>query len=125
MPSAIRHVTVHCRDPWALAGFWAEVLDGRRQDDDAPGDPSVLVTHAGPPVLFEQATEVRPGPGRWHLDLQPDTTRAAEVARLLELGATLLHERTRPDGSGWVVLADPEGNELCVERSAAEQSAGA
>ena len=124
MPSAIRHVTVHCLDPWELAGFWARVLGGRRQDDDAPGDPSVLVTHAGPPVLFEQATEVGPAPGRWHLDLQPDTTRAAEVARLLELGATLLHDRTRPDGSGWVVLADPEGNALCVERSAAEQGAG-
>jgi hypothetical protein len=33
----------------------------------------------------------------------------------------VLHDRTRPDGSGWVVLADPEGNELCVERSAAER----
>ena len=28
-----------------------------------------------------------------------------------------------PDGTGWAVLADPEGNELCVLRSAAERAA--
>jgi len=29
----------------------------------------------------------------------------------------------RPDGTGWVVLADPEGNEFCVLRSQAERDA--
>ena len=33
-------------------------------------------------------------------------------------------DRRQPDGTGWVVLADPEGNEFCVERSAAERTAG-
>ncbi len=58
---------------------------------------------------------------RLHLDLEPATTRETEVARLLALGATLLDDRRRPDGSGWQVLADPEGNELCVERTPAER----
>ncbi len=112
----IRHVTVNARDPYALATFWAAALGGRLQDDDVPGDPAALVTSAGPPLLFEQAE------GRQtHLDLVPDLPRAQEVERLLALGATVLHDRTRPDGSGWVVLADPEGNPFCVERSGPER----
>lgn len=56
-----------------------------------------------------------------HLDLQPqDRTRDEEVERLLAIGATLVDDRRKPDGKGWAVLADPEGNEFCVERSAAE-----
>lgn len=51
---------------------------------------------------------------RAHVDLTPDSTRAAEVERLLRLGAAHIADHVRPDGSGWVVLADPEGNEFCV-----------
>ena len=60
---------------------------------------------------------------RIHLDLVPDSTRDQEVERLLGIGATLVDDRRRPDGSGWVVLSDPEGNEFCVERSPAERAA--
>jgi len=48
---------------------------------------------------------------------------SSEVACLLSLGATLVDDQRRPDGTGWVVLADPEGNEFCVERSARERTA--
>ena len=41
-------------------------------------------------------------------------TRDEEVDRVLELGASLVADRRNADGSGWVVLADPEGNEFCV-----------
>jgi Glyoxalase-like domain len=61
---------------------------------------------------------------RVHLDLMPtDRTRDEEVERLLGIGATLVADHRRPDGTGWVVLADPEGNEFCIERSAAERAA--
>ncbi len=61
---------------------------------------------------------------RVHLDLTPTRrTRDEEVARLQGLGATIVDDRRRPDGTGWVVMADPEGNEFDVERSAAERSA--
>ena len=120
MTSAVRHVTVSCLDPYALAGFWAQVVGGRLQDDDAPGDPEALVTSAGPPLLFVRVDDLADR-SRVHLDLQPDVPREQEVARLLGLGARLVADRTRPDGTGWVTLADPEGNELCVERSAAER----
>ena len=52
---------------------------------------------------------------RLHLDLRPvDGTREQEVERLLALGATQVADYRRPDGGGWVTLADPEGNEFCI-----------
>jgi hypothetical protein len=52
---------------------------------------------------------------RVHLDLRPaDGTREQEVERILALGASQLADHRRPDGSGWITLADPEGNEFCI-----------
>ncbi len=45
------------------------------------------------------------------------------MERLLDLGATFVGDHREPDGSGWVVLADPEGNEFCVLRSASDRRA--
>ncbi|HET7349393.1 MAG TPA: VOC family protein, partial [Marmoricola sp.] len=58
---------------------------------------------------------------RLHLDLRPSAgTRDEELERLLGLGATQVADLRQDDGSGWVVLADPEGNEFCILRSEAE-----
>ncbi|MCW2615504.1 MAG: DinB family protein [Frankiales bacterium] len=48
-------------------------------------------------------------------------SRSEEVARLTSLGATVVRDMVREDGRGWVVMADPAGNEYCVERGAAER----
>jgi hypothetical protein len=72
--------------------------------------------------LFERVPEGKATKNRVHLDLTPDTTREQEVARLVSLGATEVGDHRRPDGSGWIVLADPEGNEFCVERSDSERA---
>ena len=57
-----------------------------------------------------------------HLDVIPaDRTQDEEIARLVGLGARVVSDG-RPE-VGWVVLADPEGNEFCVEISAAEMKA--
>jgi predicted enzyme related to lactoylglutathione lyase len=50
-------------------------------------------------------------------------TRDDEVQRLRAVGAAQVDDQRRPDGTGWVVLADPEGNEFCVLRSDAERAA--
>ncbi|WP_282691739.1 VOC family protein [Streptomyces sp. CC208A] len=122
MSSLVRHVTIDCADAYALAGFWAKALDGKLSDDDEPGDPEALVESAGAGLLFIQVPEPKAVKNRVHLDLQPqDRTRDEEVDRLLALGATLVGDRRRPDGTGWVTLADPEGNEFCVERGKAER----
>lgn len=121
----IRHLTIHCDDPYGLATFWAEVLGGSLHPDDQPGDPEALVTwddHA-PALLFVHVNEPSTEHGPLHLDLQPvNETRDEAVHRVLELGGRELADRRRDDGTGWVTMADPEGNVFCVERSAAERS---
>ncbi|MYW69709.1 glyoxalase/bleomycin resistance/dioxygenase family protein [Streptomyces sp. SID8379] len=123
MSSLIRHVTIDCADPYTLAGFWAEALGGALAADDNPGDPEALVESASVGVLFIRVPEGKAAKNRVHLDLQPqERTRDEEVDRLLALGATLQGDHRRPDGTGWVTLHDPEGNEFCVERSAKERA---
>ncbi|GGY52231.1 VOC family protein [Streptomyces omiyaensis] len=124
MSSLVRHVTIDCADAYALARFWAEVLDAKVSDDDRPGDPEALVESGGAGLLFIRVPEPKTVKNRVHLDVQPqDRTRDEEVERLLALGATLVGDHRNPDGTGWATLADPEGNEFCVERSAAERAA--
>ena len=43
MTSLIRHITVDCTDPYALAGFWSEVTGNPRHPDDKPDDTAALV----------------------------------------------------------------------------------
>ena len=75
-------------------------------------------------MLFVQVPDAKTVKNRAHLDLEPsDRSRDEEVARVLELGALLVDDQRRPDGTGWVVLGDPEGNEFCVLRSAEERAA--
>ncbi|MEU1515898.1 VOC family protein [Streptomyces sp. NPDC005811] len=124
MTSAIRHVTIDCSDAYAVASFWSEVLGRPLHEDDKPGDDEVLIQ--GPGLLFVTVPETKTIKNRVHLDLEPqDRTRDEEVERLLALGATLVADRRRPDGTGWALLADPEGNEFCVERSRSERAAPA
>ena len=49
---------------------------------------------------------------RVHLDLQADD-RAAEVERLVSLGATVVHDKDEWNVR-WTSLSDPECNEFCV-----------
>ncbi|MER7578937.1 VOC family protein [Kitasatospora sp. NPDC097691] len=124
MASLVRHVTIDCADPHALAGFWARALEGTLGEDDNPGDEEVLVESAGAGLLFIRVPEGKSVKNRVHLDLQPqDRSRDEEAERLVALGATVVADHRRPDGTGWITLADPEGNEFCVERSRTERAA--
>jgi predicted enzyme related to lactoylglutathione lyase len=122
----MHNVTVDCTDARALAAFWSQALGWHVWGDD---DPEVLVSPAfprggeAPAMLFIPVPEGRTVKNRLHLDLEPlDRTRDEEVVRLVGLGATLVEDHRNPDGSGWVWLADPEGNDFCVERAAAERA---
>jgi Glyoxalase-like domain len=122
----IRDIVIDCRDAPALAGFWADVLDGydvRPYDADEIArlaqrgltpetDPVVAVDGTGPTLFFQKVPEQKVAKNRLHLDLTADD-RAGEVARLRELGATVYDELPR-----WTVMRDPEGNEFCVFDSA-------
>jgi len=73
-------------------------------------------------VLFEQVPDEKVVKNRVHIDVWPtDRTRDEMVDHLVRMGATVVADHRRPDGTGWVMMADPEGNEFCVERGAAER----
>ena len=124
MPSSVLNVSVDCADPYQLCQFWSQVTGKPVPDEDQPGDDEVgFQLNDDTALLFLRVPEPKTVKNRLHLCLQPDIPRDEEVERLLGLGATLVNDLRNPDGTGWAVLADPEGNEFCVLRSAAERAA--
>lgn len=124
MASTVTNIAIDCANAYQLARFWAEVTGHPVDPEDGPGDEETAVTLPGGPTLyFNQVPEPKTTKNRLHLCLRPDTTRDEEVQRLLELGASLVDDLRRPDGWGWVVLADPEGNEFCVLLADSERAA--
>jgi predicted enzyme related to lactoylglutathione lyase len=124
MASSIRWVTTDCADPYRLSQFYATVT-GWTPDGDPDDEECAVLPPAPdhPGLLFIRVPEPKVGKNRLHLDLQPrDRTRDQEFERVIALGATLLDDRRRPDGGGWLVLADPEGNEFCINTSPAERA---
>ncbi|MET0490060.1 MAG: VOC family protein [Acidimicrobiales bacterium] len=124
MTAIVRTFTFDTLDPYAQAQFWSQVLGTGLDPEDAPGDPAATVSlgDGRPPLLFEQVPDAKSVKNRLHLDLEPQQPRDHEVDRLLGIGATPVDDRRRTDGTGWVVLADPEGNEFCVLMSAEERA---
>lgn len=111
-------------DPYTLTAFWSQVLDVPMDPDDSPGDDETgFDLEPGRSLLFLKVPEPKTVKNRVHLCLEPLQPRDAEVDRLLGIGATMHDDRRNPDGTGWAVLHDPEGNEFCVLRSAAERAA--
>ncbi len=134
-------VAIDCSSPHVLADWWAEALgwqveaqdegfirrmvaEGHASEDQTTVHRGALVWREGaaitspepgrPRVLFQQVPEAKSGKNRLHLDVRigPDR-QEAEVARLVELGATELWRGSQGPHS-WVTMADPEGNEFCV-----------
>jgi catechol 2,3-dioxygenase-like lactoylglutathione lyase family enzyme len=126
MSTHIHSITFDCADPYRQVTFWSEAtgLQEDPEDPNHPDDPEGrIVSPHGINILFIPVPEGKVVKNRVHLDLQPqDRTRDEEVERLVGIGATLVDDHRRPDGTGWVVLADPEGNEFFVQRSRAERN---
>jgi len=127
MTLSIRHITFDAADPYRIAQFWAAATGFTEEADDPnqPDDDETALVSADERILllFIRVPEGKTVKNRVHLDLGPDdSTRDEEVERLLILGATIADDRRTPDGRGWVVMHDPEGNEFCVERSEAERT---
>jgi len=128
MTAYVSHTTVDSADAYAQSVWWADVL-GYHQDPDDPNEPGheecmIFSPDGKHRVLFIAVPDVKQGKNRIHFDLMPaEGTRDEELARLLALGANVVADRRLPDGRGWVVLADPEGNEFCILRGEAERAA--
>jgi catechol 2,3-dioxygenase-like lactoylglutathione lyase family enzyme len=67
----------------------------------------------GPNLSLDMVPSKLQIPPRIHLDLYAND-QAAEVERLIALGATEVHWDKRPPDADYVILADPEGNRFCV-----------
>ena len=97
--------------------FWMNALDYVPREEPEE-DWAVLVPAAGPGThlglgLSETPPQEYP---RVHLDLyaRDAAEQAAEVKRLVALGAEKVDWDLYPDDPDFVVLADPEGNRFCV-----------
>ncbi len=126
MALTIQALIIDSRDPSALASFWEQALGWRRTYERAdevilePPEHS-LQDGVAADLLFGLSPDGKVGKNRLHLDLRPDD-QAAEVERLLALGASLADVGQDDDEVSWVVMNDPEGNEFCVlEAFSAEQ----
>ncbi|GIH03960.1 glyoxalase [Rhizocola hellebori] len=126
--SFISHTSVDCADAYKLSRWWQTVLDYVENPDDPnePGHEECMIysRDGSHRLLFIEVPESKQVKNRIHFDLRPaEGSRDAELARLTELGASMVADRRNPDGTGWVVLADPEGNEFCILRSKSEVAA--
>jgi UDP:flavonoid glycosyltransferase YjiC (YdhE family) len=105
-------VVVDSADPAAIGRWWAEALGWVVVGDDDPDEVEIRPSPDRlPGLLFVRVPEPKTIKNRLHLDFRPDNREAA-VARLLELGATPAD--VGQGDESWIVLRDPEGNELCV-----------
>ena len=116
MATQLWGVVIAALDPGAQARWWADAL-GWRAEPDVDDTDDWVVTSDDPTVprlLFEGVADAKTVKNRLHLDIASASAdaQAATVARLKAAGAT---EADIGQGdTPWVVLADPEGNELCV-----------
>ena len=120
MASRITTVVVNCTDPEGLADFWSAVLGYERLGTDGEegwveiGPPGQPEHGPVPTLLFQAVPDPTPGKRRLHLDLNAtDRDQAAELERLLSLGATPA-DVGQTGRESWHVLADPEGNAFCL-----------
>ena len=124
----LRDIVVDCAHPADLARFWAQALRWpkptwspaevadlvSRGIDDPEADPVVFIDsgdHRLPRLCFQQVPEPKAAKNRVHLDVNVDYRE--EVDELVTAGATVLADHTA-GAHGWVLLADPEGNEFCA-----------
>lgn len=112
----IAAITFDCADAQRLAEFWSAALDRpiQREGDMAASEFFAMIPgdSSAPTLMFIQVPETKSVKNRVHLDTNTSDP-AAEVERLMGLGATFVHEKDEFNFQ-WTTLADPEGNEFCV-----------
>lgn len=126
MVAHVHAITVDCENSYQQSLFWSQVTGWSEDPNDPnePEHPENFISPAGSDfgMLFINVPEGKQVKNRIHLDLwSKDGTREQEVDRVIELGATLADDRRNDDGTGFVVLTDPEGNEFCICRAPHER----
>ena len=115
----IQCITIDAHDLKKVASFWAAALDWKITFEDENEISLELLDESPevgriPDILFIKVPDDKAVKNRLHLDLRPQD-QSIEVARLESLGAKKIEiGQSDYDGTTWVVMADPEGNEFCV-----------
>ncbi|CAB4923342.1 unannotated protein [freshwater metagenome] len=132
MTSFVAHTTVDCHHAYELSEWWKQVLGyvDVEGDPNEPGHEECMVVDPGTghAILFIEVPDADLPAKRIHFDVRPRAgTRDEEVERVRALGAVQLDDQrdVHGPGTGWVVFADPEGNQFCVLRSQGEIDAAA
>jgi catechol 2,3-dioxygenase-like lactoylglutathione lyase family enzyme len=136
---SLRQVVLDTTDARALAEFYRQLLGFSYRPGDEPppeGEPDekgrdwlVLRDHSGSPrVAFQQVEELRKPtwpdsavPQQLHLDMWVPTEAdlAVQHRRALDLGATVLLDRSDDKDEPLWVYADPAGHPFCIFVSSA------
>jgi hypothetical protein len=116
------------QDPPGGFNSWDQALEAMGVPPEHRNDASAVVDPegAGPRLFFQRVPEGKQAKNRVHLDVRAAPGLAgddrmasleAEAVRLIARGATRLqrYEPTPPLGFGNIVMADPEGNEFCLD----------
>jgi predicted enzyme related to lactoylglutathione lyase len=117
MDIRIQCLCIDTADPAKIASFWESALGWRRtweEEDQVCLEPPEGSREDGivPDLIFLKVPEGKTVKNRLHLDLRP-ADQCAEVARLEALGARQINVG-QGETVGWVVMADPDGNEFDV-----------
>ncbi len=132
MTSFVSHTTVSALHAYEQSEWWKKVLgyEDMPEDPNLPGQEECMIRNpdGSHRLLFIDVPDAKPAGSRnrFHLDLRPvEGTRDEELERLVGRGATVVDDLRGKygPGTGWVVLADPEGNEFCILRSEDEMAA--
>jgi 4a-hydroxytetrahydrobiopterin dehydratase len=104
-------VTIDALVPADVMPFWRAVLDYEYRSDN-PEEDLVDPRGRGPSLWFQQMDAPRPQRNRIHIDVWvPHDQAEARIAAAIAAGGHLVRDAEAP--AGWV-LADAEGNEVCV-----------
>ena len=114
MSLRLSHTTVDACDPYAQAQWWCEMAEFTPKEGVRPGsDECYVVTAHGYTVLFVLVPDGKTVKNRLHFCMRPEgRTQDTEVERAIALGASVVTDFRQ--SNGWVVMADPEGNEFCI-----------
>lgn len=109
MTSRVSEICLDVNDLHLMARFWSAALELPATVEEE----AEIELSPGLVLLLLPVPEPRTVKNRMHLDLSPTSLdQHEEVARLEALGARRVD--IGQGDVGWVVLADPEGNEFCV-----------
>lgn len=114
-------LVIDCSDLERSATFWCEVL-GYRPEGPIVGQYLGLFPESGTglQLLLQRVEDPKPVKNRLHLDLRTRELEP-EVERIRAIGGVVMTEEPMAEfGFRWQILADPDGNEVCVVEPPAE-----